>query len=72
MLEGAPEHGALGAALSGAGPTTLFFYQDDLCKERLLSFIERVMSGYGIRYRVMTLLPDEQGTTIDESVLSGA
>lgn len=72
MLEGATEHGALGAALSGAGPTMLFFYPDDQQKERLLSFIERVLTGYAIRYRVMTLLPDERGTTIDEGVLAGA
>ncbi|UFJ39037.1 homoserine kinase [Brevibacillus humidisoli] len=72
MLQMATEHGALGAALSGAGPTMLFFYSDDQQKERLQSFIDQVMTRHAIGYKAMVLLPDEKGATIDVSKSSGA
>ncbi|MBO8163842.1 MAG: homoserine kinase [Brevibacillus sp.] len=65
MLQQAAENGALGAALSGAGPTILFFYTGEEQQQRLLSFVERVMSAHTVGYRTMVLLPDQTGATID-------
>lgn len=65
ILEDAPKHGALGAALSGAGPTILCFYRGDVDKERLTAFIDRVMKQHDITYQLMALLPDETGVQID-------
>ncbi|NGQ94283.1 homoserine kinase [Brevibacillus sp. SYP-B805] len=64
MLAEATDHGALGAALSGAGPTTLFFYAGDKQKESLLAFIEGIMAKYRISYRAMELPVDEHGVRI--------
>jgi homoserine kinase len=64
MLTEATRHGALGAALSGAGPTTLFFYSGEDEKESLLAFIEGIMAKYRISYRSMELSADEHGVQI--------
>jgi len=66
MLTEATSYGALGAALSGAGPTTLFFYSGDEQKERLLAFVEGIMAKYRISYRSMVLAADNQGVRIEE------
>ncbi len=63
ILKAAPKHGALGAALSGAGPTILCFFKED--KEQLSAFIESVMTKHQIPYQAMVLLPDEVGIQID-------
>lgn len=65
ILEGAPRHGALGAALSGAGPTILLFYSGEEEKERLVSFVDQVMSRNGIAYRTMLLKPDQLGVQVE-------
>jgi homoserine kinase len=65
ILEGAPGHGALGAALSGAGPTILCFYAGEEEKERLLFFVDQVMAQNGIAYRTMLLIPDQLGAQVD-------
>lgn len=66
MVTDATNHGALGVALSGAGPTTLFFYSGDEEKERLLAFIEGIMAKYMISYRSMELPADNHGVRILE------
>jgi len=66
ILTEATNYGALGAALSGAGPTTLFFYSGDEQKERLLAFVEGIMAKYRISYRSMVLAADNQGVRIEE------
>ncbi|SFJ26517.1 homoserine kinase [Thermoflavimicrobium dichotomicum] len=70
ILEAAPDHGALGVALSGAGPTILCFYQTEQEKQQLSSFIADVMAKREITYRSMSLLPDSSGVQIDTSLLS--
>ncbi|MED4585535.1 homoserine kinase [Brevibacillus choshinensis] len=65
ILEEATAHGALGAALSGAGPTILCFFSTDEQREELQGFVDRVMNGHGISYRVMILQPDEHGVQVE-------
>lgn len=65
ILDGAVRNGAVGAALSGAGPTILCFTSSADGRERLQAFVDRVMRGHGISYRVMTLQPDEHGVQVE-------
>jgi homoserine kinase len=65
ILDKATEHGALGAALSGAGPTILCFFSSDEELEKLRAFVDRVMKGHDISYRVMILQPDENGVQVE-------
>ena len=65
ILDQATQHGAAGAALSGAGPTILCFFQTQEEKARLREFVDRVMKGHDISYRVMILLPDEHGVQVE-------
>lgn len=65
MLDEATAHGALGAALSGAGPTTLFFYESEDQEQQLRGFIGAVMAKHGLSYQIMELLIDEQGVQIE-------
>jgi homoserine kinase len=64
IINHAPEHGALGVALSGAGPTILSFYQSDADKEKLITFIDQVMKKHQIEYENMLLTPDSEGAQI--------
>lgn len=64
ILAGANEHGALGATLSGAGPTILCFYQTEADLGRLSPFVEQVMSEQGVAYRAMQLKPDHHGAQV--------
>jgi homoserine kinase len=61
ILQGAPEHGALATALSGAGPTILCFYREAKEKDSLSHFIANVMAKHQVDYQLMDLLPDESG-----------
>ncbi|MFD2369854.1 homoserine kinase [Brevibacillus sp. GCM10020057] len=65
ILDGATANGAWGAALSGAGPTILCFFSTEQQRESLQTFVDRVMNGHGISYRVMNLLPDEHGVQVE-------
>ncbi|MGD8188840.1 homoserine kinase [Brevibacillus ginsengisoli] len=65
MLSDAYLHGAIGTALSGAGPTVLFFYKEDSAKEKLLSFVDHLMSHHKIAYETLELLVDETGVEVD-------
>jgi len=65
ILDNATQHGAAGAALSGAGPTILCFFQTEEEQARLREFVDRVMKGHDISYRVMILLPDEHGVQVE-------
>ena len=67
IVSGAVEHGALGAALSGAGPTILCFYEDENAGESLVSFVDKIMQQHEISYQSMTLSPDDIGVSIDIS-----
>lgn len=65
MLSEAYLHGAIGTALSGAGPTVLFFYKEDSAKQQLLSFIDDLMGQHQIPYETLELLSDETGVEVD-------
>jgi homoserine kinase len=65
ILRDAANHGALGAALSGAGPTILCFYSGETNKQKLLSFVDQVMEKQQIGYRLLELLPDQVGVQVD-------
>lgn len=65
ILAAATDNGAVGAALSGAGPTILCLTASDLECERLKSFVDKVMRGHGISYQTMVLQPDEHGVQVE-------
>ncbi|MCR8978802.1 homoserine kinase [Brevibacillus laterosporus] len=67
IVEKAKDYGALGAALSGAGPTILCFFENDQAEQRLVQFIEQVMLKNQLSYSTMVLLPDDNGVIIDTS-----
>lgn len=64
LLRNASNHGALGAALSGAGPTILCFYQSEEDRESLASYIETVMMTHKINYEILSLQPDKLGVQL--------
>lgn len=68
ILEGATEHGALGAALSGAGPTVLCFHDAREGTGRLHAFLHRVMKGHGLTGRVLDLPVETEGTVVQRGV----
>ena len=65
ILEGAYEHGALGAALSGAGPTVLCFHDTRLPTAPLHTYLHGVMTRNGLTGRVMDFGIDTRGTVIE-------
>lgn len=66
VLEEATANGALGAALSGAGPTVLCFYDTAQGSSRLHAFLHSVMRRHGLTGRVEDLPIDTQGLIIEE------
>ena len=64
VLEGATRHGALGAALSGAGPTVLCFHDARQDTAELHTFLYGVMKRNGLDGRVMNLPIDLQGVLV--------
>lgn len=66
ILEFAPEHGALGIALSGAGPTMLALVdRDSGRKEELENFLKEAFGRAGIEVDTYWLLPDGNGPQIE-------
>lgn len=66
VLNGAAEHGALGAALSGAGPSVLCLYDRESigARQTLTTFLTDVLSRHGGTGRVLDLPVDHAGTTV--------
>ncbi len=64
ILEHAHRHGALGAALSGAGPTVLCFHDQREPTERLHTYLRDVLHRSGLTGRVLDLPIDTQGTVV--------
>ncbi|MFC4426792.1 homoserine kinase [Deinococcus navajonensis] len=64
ILESAHEHGALGAALSGAGPTVLCFHDTRSDTGRLHTYLHGVMTRSGLTGQVMDLPIDLAGTVV--------
>ncbi|WP_104991763.1 homoserine kinase [Deinococcus sp. NW-56] len=67
ILEGATGHGALGAALSGAGPTVLCFHDTREGTEPLHAFLRGVMEGHGLTGRVLDLPIETEGTVVQRN-----
>ncbi|THF85115.1 homoserine kinase [Deinococcus sp. KSM4-11] len=65
ILDDAWRYGALGAALSGAGPTVLCFHDTREPTERLHAYLHGVMTKNGLTGRVMDLPIDPAGTIIE-------
>ncbi|WP_034386197.1 homoserine kinase [Deinococcus sp. YIM 77859] len=63
ILEEATGHGALGAALSGAGPTVLCFHDTREDTARLHTYLRGVMRRNGLTGRILDL-PVETGGTV--------
>lgn len=65
ILEQATQYGALGAALSGAGPTLIAFVAADSAdKGKLERFLVETLGAEGIEAETMWLKPDVQGPVI--------
>lgn len=64
VLEGAVEHGALGAALSGAGPTVLCFHDVRHSTAGLHAFLGAVMRRNGLEGRILNLPIDLEGVLV--------
>ncbi|SMO38016.1 homoserine kinase [Melghirimyces algeriensis] len=61
VLQGAVKHGALGAALSGAGPTVVAFALDP---EPVHHFMEETFQKEGMLMDILRLRPCERGATV--------
>jgi homoserine kinase len=67
VLEGAADYGALGAALSGAGPALLALIENDSPRRgELESFLARTLAAAGIEADLLLLQPDLDGTVVIE------
>ncbi len=65
ILEEAHRHGALGAALSGAGPTVLCFHDTREDTARLHTYLHTVMAKNGLTGTVLDLPIDAVGTVVE-------
>ncbi|WP_246945193.1 homoserine kinase [Bacillus pinisoli] len=66
LLDHAHQYGALGIALSGAGPTIIAL--TDREDEKLQQYMHDVLLEHGISSTVQTLIPDNQGIQIQSFV----
>ncbi|MCD9022690.1 homoserine kinase [Cohnella silvisoli] len=65
ILREATDHGALGAVLSGAGPTLLFLARSEHSRNgQLVAFIQEVMAGEGITVKTQWLDPCLHGPQV--------
>ncbi|WP_373228522.1 homoserine kinase [Cohnella sp.] len=65
ILEEATDHGALGAVLSGAGPTLLLLAETETsCKGKLAAFVTEVMAKEGITVTTRWLMPCLHGPQV--------
>ncbi|MCM3785782.1 homoserine kinase [Neobacillus mesonae] len=72
ILEEAPLKGALGAALSGAGPTVLaFVHEDEVRKHDLETYMIEAMRAHGIEADTMWIKPDRSGVQLISGLHSG-
>ncbi|BFH61191.1 homoserine kinase [Paenibacillus azoreducens] len=73
ILDHAAEHGALGIALSGAGPTLLALaHRRSGRKEELEAYLLNTMKAEGIRASVRWLKPSSEGARLLGSMPSGS
>ncbi len=69
ILESAHKYGALGAALSGAGPTVLCFHDTRQPTTELHTYLNLVMKKNGLTGRVLDLPIDTAGTVITYDIM---
>lgn len=73
LLSGAPDHGALGAVLSGAGPTLLMLVDKrSEGRDRLEAFVKRTMEAAGVEVRLQWMTPCKQGAALVTGETEGA
>ncbi|SDD23395.1 homoserine kinase [Paenibacillus sp. UNCCL117] len=73
ILAEATEHGALGVALSGAGPTILALVdRDSQKKAELEAFMQGKLRSEGIDSTMLWLLPDKTGVIVQEAAAGEA
>ncbi|GEN33058.1 homoserine kinase [Aneurinibacillus danicus] len=65
ILAEAHEHGAVGAALSGAGPTIIALVDKRKPTDALQAFMVGTLAEYGIGCTIMRLVPDETGVQVE-------
>lgn len=65
ILAEAHEHGAIGAALSGAGPTIIALIDRRNPTDKLKSFMVGTLAEHGIGCSVVHLVPDEAGAQVE-------
>lgn len=65
ILEHANEHGALGAALSGAGPTVLCFHDTRESTGSLHRYLAQIMKKNSLDGQIMDFPIDEVGTVVE-------
>lgn len=65
ILAEAYEHGALGAALSGAGPTIIALVDKRESTDALQQFMVQTLAEHDIDCTVMRLVPDEAGVQVE-------
>lgn len=61
LQNNAPDYGALGCVISGAGPTIIAFATEDC--ERLIRYMEYTLQKYGVAAKVFQLAIDNKGAT---------
>lgn len=62
VLRGAPDHGALGAVLSGAGPTLLMFVRSgDATRGELEAYVKKTLNDAGVQVSMRWMKPCAQG-----------
>lgn len=64
VLREAPEHGALGAVLSGAGPTLLALAEAGADARRIEVFVREALAEAGVQAELRWLNPDLDGPTV--------
>ncbi|GIP45486.1 homoserine kinase [Paenibacillus sp. J45TS6] len=65
ILEQAPLRGALGASLSGAGPTVLaLVHKEEARKHELENYMLQTMNSHGLEADTLWLQPDQNGVQI--------
>ncbi|MFC3798324.1 homoserine kinase [Cohnella sp. GCM10012308] len=64
VLREAPERGALGAVLSGAGPTLLALAEADADAQGLETFVREALAEAGVQAELRWLVPDLSGPSV--------
>jgi homoserine kinase len=66
LLTNSKDYGALGVALSGAGPAVIALTDKD--DKKLKNYMQRVLLEHGISSSVSTLMPDSEGIKVQSFV----